>query len=216
MKILFKALLAGALLLSLAACDNKGGEKKNSDVVAQPPPPPATASNYPLMDHGCIAGQLNCNQGLYSNYYQYGFRPYGVNPYNYNNGYAGYWGGRRNPYFNQYRSLGYNMNNLGFCNCPVGFRPVYNGGMGLGCVALNYIEPMASGAYYYGLQVQANNYHWVNIGQISNTNGYPTRNTCYDNVAQSCFVDQANSCGSSAFVCRPTAGGSRLGICTRQ
>jgi hypothetical protein len=208
MKFLAQTLLTVVVAFSLAAC-NKSDDKKNNDVVAQPPPP--------TMDNSCIAGQVNCNQQLYNNYYQYGFRPYGVNPYNYNNGYNGYWNNSRNPYAYYYQNTyGYGYNNLGFCNCPTGYRPVYNGGMGLGCVSLNYIQPFASGAFYYGLQVQSNNYHWVNISQISNTSGYPARNSCYDNVAQSCFVDQANSCGSSAYICRPTAGGSRLGICTRQ
>jgi len=131
----------------------------------------------------CIDGSAYCN----SNYY------------NQNNGYSAY---PYNPYY--YGSTG------NFCNCPVGYRPVYNANYGLGCVSMSSFQPYAYGAVYWGWG--ANNNQWVNIPQVSNTQGYPSSSSCYQNIAQSCFVDQVNSCGAGA-TCQPTAGGSRLGVC---
>lgn len=157
-------------------------DKKNGNDVATVPPPTT-----------CMNGSTYCNSNMYG----------------YNNGYAAY---PYNPYY-------YNMNTIwaqggyygNFCNCPPGHRPVYNGQYGLGCVAIAQFQPVAYGAVYWGWG--ANNSQWVNMPQISNSQGYPTnRNSCFQNVAQSCFVDQANSCGTGA-TCQTTGGGSRLGIC---
>lgn len=173
------------LPLFFAAC---GGDKKNNSpqqVAVVPPPAPSAH---------CIDGSIYCN----SNYYRRnpGYTSYPYNPYYYGANYTwNYFGG--GSYGN-------------FCNCPSGHRPVYNGSYGLGCVAVNTFQPYAYGAVYWGWG--ANNNQWVNINQVSNVSGYPQNNRCFQNVAQSCFVDQINSCGAGAL-CQPTSGGSRLGIC---
>ncbi len=126
-------------------------------------------------------------QPNYNQFTQYGFQPYG-------NNFA--------------FSYGY-----GYCNCEPGFRPVY-GVMGMGCVQITQINPFAAGIYFYGGAIP-NNYQPVNIGQFSNITGYPKTSNCFNNVAYSCFIDQANYCGQGRL-CRPTAPGSRIGICVNQ
>ena len=149
-------------------------------------------------DKGNSAGTIatvppptTCMSGTYCNSNQYGQ----------SNGYTAY---PVNPYYN-------GSNNGSFCDCPYGYRPVYNGQYGLGCVSAATFQPYSNGAVYWGWG--ANNNQWVNIPQVSNTQGYPANNSCYRNVAQSCFVDQINSCGGGA-TCQATGGGSRLGVCT--
>ncbi|WP_413290188.1 hypothetical protein [Bdellovibrio sp. HCB337] len=159
-------------------------DKQGSDNTVAVAPPPAS----------CINGSAYCNSNLYGQ----------------NNGYAAY---PYNPYYYNPQTVwgqgGYMGN---FCNCPVGHRPVYNGQYGLGCVAISQFQPVAYGAVYWGWG--ADNSQWVNIPQVSNSQGYPTNrnSSCFQNVAQSCFIDQVNSCGAGA-TCRTTGGGSRLGIC---
>lgn len=171
--------------LLFVACADKNG---GSDATIATVPPPAT----------CMDGSTLCNANQYGAYP--GFSAYPYNPYYYNMNYA--WGGYANGYVGN------------FCNCPVGTRPVYNGQYGLGCVANTTFQAYAGGAVYWGYG--ANNNQWVNIPQISNSQGYPQgSNGCFQNVAQSCFVDQMNSCGAG-LVCQTTGGGSRLGICVAQ
>lgn len=132
----------------------------------------------------CVDGTTYCNSNQYAAYPGYQAYPY-------------------NPYYYQ--------TNGNFCNCPWGSRPVYNGQFGMGCVSMNTFNTYAYGAVYWGYG--ANNNQWVNIPQISNSQGYPQQNNgCFQNVAQSCFVDQLNACGAGR-VCQTTGGGSRLGIC---
>lgn len=169
--------------LYFAAC----GDKKNSDNTVATVPPPTN----------CIDGSTYCNSNQYNGYN--GFSAYPNNPYFYNTAYA--W----NSYYGT--GGGYYGN---FCNCPTGSRPVYNGQFGMGCVSVNAFQPYAHGAMYWGWG--GGNSQWVNLQQISNTQGYPANNGCYQNIAQSCFVDQANSCGVGA-TCQATGGGSRIGIC---
>lgn len=128
----------------------------------------------------CMNGQAYCNSYMYGQYYGYAAYPYSPN-------YSG-----------------------NFCDCPVGYRPVYNGITGLGCVSAAVFQPFAYGAVYWGWG--ANNNQWVNVPQVSNTQGYPSNNSCYQNVAQSCFVDQYNTCSNGA-ICQPTSGGSKIGVC---
>ncbi len=126
-------------------------------------------------------------QTNYNQYTQYGFQPYGNNfAYSYS---------------------------YGYCNCQTGFRPVY-GVMGMGCVQMDQIRPFGAGVYFYYGSVP-NNYQNVNIGQVSNISGYPQTTNCFNNVAYSCFIDQANYCGQGR-TCSPTAPGSRIGVCVNQ
>lgn len=157
----------------------------NSNVAAPVAPAAQPAAN--CNNNPANANQIyNPNCSGYSQYTQYGFQ-------------AGY-----NTYYS-YSS--------GYCNCQAGFRPVY-GVMGMGCVQVDVFRPFANGAYFYYGNIP-NNYQTVNIGQVSNISGYPQTTNCFNNVAYSCFIDQANYCGQGR-ICRPTAPGSRLGICVNQ
>jgi len=183
----FFSILITSLVLTaaLVAC-NKKEDDNSGQVIAQPPAPNAN----------CLNGQTNCNPALYNQYNQFGFQPYGINPYQYG-GMSAYWG--------------MNGNYGQFCNCPAGFQPGYSGYMGLGCVNTTYLQPM-TGINYWG--IQPNNYQWVNIGQVSNINGYPQTQSCTSNLLNFCRVDQRGSCGTG--ICRPTAGGSIMGVCSTQ
>ncbi|MCK6597571.1 MAG: hypothetical protein L6Q37_04340 [Bdellovibrionaceae bacterium] len=159
----------------------------NSSNTAAPPVP----SNQCLT--GTVYNNGGCSNQVYANYNQYGFMPYPYGNTLYNNGYYG----------NSY---------VPYCNCPSGYRPVYNGSIGMGCVASPYFSPIAIGANYWS--VTPNNYQIVNWNQVSsNGNTVGGYTNCYQNLAQSCFIDQINSCGSG-YICRATAVGSRLGICS--
>lgn len=134
----------------------------------------------------CVNGAAFCDSSLYG--YNQGFSAYPQNPY-YTNG-----------------------TNGNFCKCPVGQRPVYNGQYGLGCANITAFEGTTASAIYW--RYQADNDQWVNLTQSSNVQGYFGNSTsCYSNVAQSCLVDQPNSCGAGN-ICRVVGGGSRVGICT--
>jgi hypothetical protein len=161
-------------------------DKSGSDNTVATVPPPAA----------CMDGTTYCNSHQYGTYP--GFSAYPYNPYYYNINTV--WGA----------GGGYVGN---FCNCPWGSRPVYNGQFGMGCVSNSAFNVYAGGAVYWGYG--ANNNQWVNMPQISNSQGYPQQNGCFQNVAQSCFVDQMNACGAGRF-CQTTGGGSRLGICVAQ
>lgn len=144
---------------------------------------------------GCMNGTTYCDSSQYG--YHQGYAPYPQNPYFHSEQNAA----------SAYR--GFNFSNL--CDCPAGQRPVYNGTIGLGCVNASNI-PGPNSALYWSWQ--ARNGQWVNVPQISNAQGYAgNSSSCYKDVAQSCLVDQPNSCGAGAM-CRVTGGGSRLGICT--
>ncbi len=123
--------------------------------------------------------------------------------------------------YNQYNQFGFQAygansfyGNRGYCNCQPGFRPVW-GQIGMGCVQIDQIRPFA-GVYLYAGNAP-NNYQTVNINQISNYTGYPQSQSanCFDSVAYSCLIDRANYCGQGRL-CRPTAPGSRMGICVAQ
>lgn len=159
----------------------------------------ATTTATTPLNTSCISGATNCNNTVYNSYYGWQAYPGNVSPY--------YSGGL-------YR----------FCSCPIGTIPVYNGGMGLGCVNSSFVPYNAyqwnlgwgySWSFTLGfrqpLPLQTGN-NMINFGQVSNTQGYPGNN-CYSGVAQACYVDQANSCGNGAQ-CIATSGGSRLGVCS--
>lgn len=173
----------------LTACGNdKSDSGNNGGKVAAAPA---------AMDNNCIAGANPCNNNIYNNYQNYGFMPYP----NYSNPY----------YYSYYGAYGYYGNN-GFCECPAGYRPVYSAYNGLGCVKNDNFNAYSNYAVYWWLQ--PNNSQWVNIPQVTNlqpttTQGY----NCYQNVAQTCFVNTANSCGYNA-TCLPSAPGSVIGVCT--
>lgn len=195
-----------ALTLFLVACNKPSS---NGSVVAPPAPTnqcispssgytPYTSYNpyyNPYYNNGLGTAAGTCNPSLYNQYSTYGFTAYPYTSfYNYN------WGN------------GYSY--MPLCDCPVNTRPVYNGTMGLGCISIQYFQPISTGAYFWSLT--PNNYQWVNWTQVSNISGnVGTMSNCYQQVAQACFIDVANSCGTG-FICQPTSGGSRIGICRQQ
>ncbi|MBL7543501.1 MAG: hypothetical protein JNL11_06770 [Bdellovibrionaceae bacterium] len=210
-KILF-VFAIGAFLLT--ACN----KANNTTSVAAPPAPtnqcvtPNTVNNAyntygvynpygtynaynPYGVYNTATATGTCNPQLYNQYSAYGF-----SAYPYTNFYAYNWGN------------GYSQ--VPLCDCPANSRPVYNSTIGMGCVSIQYFQPISTGVYYWSLT--PNNYQWVNWSQVSNTTGtIGNFNNCYQQIAQSCFTDVANACGSG-FVCQATAGGSRLGICRQQ
>lgn len=132
----------------------------------------------------CMNGTTYCDSSLYG--FNRGFSAYPQNPYD-------------------------NPNAGNFCSCPTGQRPVYNGQYGLGCISNSSFQAYAANAVYWTWA--AGNNQWVNQPQISNTQGYfGNSSSCYKDVAQTCFVDQPNSCGTG-LACIATAGASRVGIC---
>lgn len=132
----------------------------------------------------CINGV--CDNSYYNQFYQNGFLGYPAS--NYYGGYAGY------------------------CSCPAGYRPVYSGIIGMGCVQINYFQAYSSAAYYYGSNTTTNQY--VNIPQFSNMDSTAFgQNSCYTSVAQSCYLNQPSSCSSG--YCRAVGGSTVLGVCTQ-
>ncbi|MNJ99747.1 hypothetical protein D3C87_175280 [compost metagenome] len=191
-----KKVVFAIFALFVAACDGGGGGgNSNNNYGGQ-------IATTPL-DNRCFNGQMNCNSGVYNQFYQYGWMAYPGFQYGYN----------YTNYFNQY----------GVCNCPVGTLPTYNSYAGLGCVRQEYLNPFMGFSFYwqvgwggygsYGYSHPMNDYP-VNINQISNVSGYPNNGNCQQNLIQSCYANQANSCGTGA-TCRITAAGSGLGICVR-
>ncbi|XGC80243.1 hypothetical protein ACES2L_13005 [Bdellovibrio bacteriovorus] len=174
--------------LCLAACQGDGGG--GGGKVATAP-----------LGLNCINGQANCDTNQYNQYYQFGWRPYPGFVYGYD-----------------YSTV---FSQTGFCNCPGGFMPVYNGTYGLGCVEQYYLEPFANAFFYFNFSIggfvgggyvggyTAPQYP-TNWPQYSNVGG--TVNTCSRTLTQSCFLNQANSCGVGA-TCRPINNGP-LGICS--
>lgn len=134
----------------------------------------------------CVNGSVYCDSSMYG--YNQGFSAYPENPY-YTNG-----------------------TNGNFCKCPAGQRPVYSGQYGLGCANITALQGTAGSAIFW--RYQANNDQWVNLTQASNQQGYLGNTTaCYNTVAQSCLVDEPNSCGTGNM-CRVIGAASRIGICT--
>lgn len=204
-----KTLLSSLLLVAavaLSACqksdDNNGGNT-NQNLYAQTPCTSANLSNcgngYNAYNNGSI--QFLNYQGSYSN---------------------------------------------GFCGCPYGYRPVMNPYSGLACAPSNFFSPYSNynpgysmwgysyGNIYSGLN---NNYYgngygggygggitsmpgqnnqWSSIPQVTYSAAVSGSNSgCYANAAATCDLRQANTCGGGS-VCRPTGGGTYLGICSYQ
>jgi len=104
----------------------------------------------------CINGQTNCNNAGYNQYPGWSSYPYQNGGYNYVN------------YFAQ----------NGFCNCPIGTVPAYNGTMGLGCVRNTYINAYA-GAYFYWNFGNLGGYGQLGGGYGGGYGGYGYNNVNY-------------------------------------
>lgn len=189
-------------VLGLSACQksDSGGGGSTNDTYATTP---------------CSTTNLaNCNNGAYGAY---------------NNG---------NIQFMNYQG---NYNN-GFCGCQGGYRPIIHPQMGLSCAPSGFFQPYQSGynnnyqmwgysystinsyngGYYNGsngggiTSQPGQNNQWSSITQVTyNPAISGGNNNCYANAAATCDIRQTNSCGN-AGVCRPTGGGTYLGICSYQ
>lgn len=154
------------------------------------------------LDMNCINGTTYCNNSVYQNYA--GFMPYpNMYAYGYNYNYA-------NMFMQQ-----------GLCNCPLGWSPVYNGTMGLGCVQSYYIQPWVNSYFSWNFGMSQTGWGWsapqatINWNQQSNIpNAGNSLGSCARTVTHSCVIGQANNCASGQ-VCRQILNGSSLGICTQ-
>jgi hypothetical protein len=192
----FLPLLTLFLILSVNGC----GDSKESTKVDN-------SATTPL-NTACLNGTASCNP---SQYYQYpGFLPHfpQLTP-----GYGG---------------------TYQWCGCTYGTYPVYHGQLGSGCIQSGYAAPFINSGYFFyiGAGFQAfpyvghpgrawmgpllppNNQHWVNTPQMPAV-GDNYGSSCQQNALYACFVDVPGSCGNTGFTCRPTSGGSRLGVCSR-
>ncbi|WII72848.1 hypothetical protein QJS83_03060 [Bdellovibrio sp. 22V] len=146
----------------------------------------------------CINGSAYCNNNIYYTYR--GFIPYpGLANYAYN--YMGY--------FNQY----------GFCGCPAGYQPVYNGVYGLGCMQTALLVPTADIFFYWTFggwgYTTAAPQASINIPQYSNIpSASNSVSSCSRNLTQSCLLDNTITCGAGA-TCRQAIAGSNLGVCVQ-
>lgn len=154
-----------------------------------------------------------CDTTQYNNYNQYGFSAYPA-------GAPGYSSNSDSPFRYQLDYYFYGSSGLTsqLCSCPQGSRPVYNGGLGIGCATMGAL-PRWAPIYYHGLNTISGpglNNHYVNIPQVSNINGnYNNYGGCYSNVAWSCLLGQNNQCPSGS-TCQATAQNSPIGVCIRQ
>ena len=182
-----KRLVFIVFALFVAACGNNGGGGGNGATTVA-----VTPTNL-----NCLNGSTICNNSAYGSYtgwVPYSM-PYGNTAYNYIN------------YFNQF----------GFCGCPTGYSPAYNGSMGLGCIASQYLQPIYNWTVFMSFG-GGDIYGWggggatINIPQVSNVPGSAYQGNCSRQVSQSCLLNQVNNCGAGA-TCRQVISGSNLGVC---
>lgn len=174
--------------LFVAACGDKGGGGGGGGSK--------TVAVTPA-DMRCINGSTVCNTGAYANYTGWTTYslPYGATQYNYSS------------YFNQ----------NGFCGCPAGYAPAYNGSMGLGCISNQFLQPVSSYTVFMafgggGFTGWGDGGAVNNQPQYSNIPGSPNQGLCSHSLTQSCLLDQANSCGVGS-TCSQVISGSNLGVC---
>lgn len=195
LKTLSQAILIMVSLLVLVSCNKKSKSDNNGT---------STQCFYDPYTGGC-------NNTLYNNYSAYGYQAY---PYGQMPGYSSDPNSMYRYQLNSYYSSYYGAGNSQLCSCPQGSRPVYNGMMGTGCVAQNAI-PHYSRTYYWSWSAGSTyNNHYVNMPQMSNINGSLANGGCYNNVAWSCLVGQANQCPSGT-TCAATAQNSPIGVCIK-
>lgn len=152
-----------------------------------------------------------CDNTQYNQYGAYGYQAY---PYGQTSGYSSDPNSLYRYQTDYYYASYYGGGNSQLCSCPQGSRPVYNGNMGTGCIAQSQM-PNYSRTYYWSWSAgNTYNNHYVNWNQMSNINGSSSNNGCYDNVAWSCLVGQANQCPSGSS-CAATAQNSPIGVCIK-
>jgi hypothetical protein len=127
------------LTVFAVACQNNDGGGGGGAVATTNVTTPLTS---------CIDGSTYCNNSIYSQ--TQGFMPYpGMYGYAYN-------------YMSQFSQNG-------FCNCPSGYNPVYNGTYGLGCIQARLLQPYSG--YYMYWQLNAGS-TWTSGWGYANPNGY--------------------------------------------
>lgn len=101
----------------------------------------------------------------------------------------------------------------GYCGCPYGYTPVYAGNS-VACAPTNQFFVQQPVTYLnWGVNNgPAQNTQWVNIPQNQYA-GTQLASQCLQQTAQGCDV-RLNNC-PSGNVCRPTSGGSTIGLCVR-
>lgn len=146
----------------------------------------------------CINGAAYCDNSAYAG--TYGWMPYpGMYNYAFN-------------YMAQFSQQG-------FCACPVGYLPTYNGSLGLGCISSQLLDMY--GGYYISWQITTWSYGapapqtQTNFPQFSNIpNAVNSVSSCMSTLTQACLLNQPYNCDIGA-TCRQTVPGSVLGICVR-
>ncbi len=99
-----------------------------------------------------------------------------------------------------------------YCGCPYGFTPVFNG-QSVACAPTNQFFVQQPVVYFnWGMNGPAQNTQWVNIPQNQYA-GTQIASQCLNQTAQGCDV-RMNNCPSGQL-CRPTSGGSTIGLCVR-
>lgn len=99
-----------------------------------------------------------------------------------------------------------------YCGCPYGFTPVVAGNS-VACAPTNTFFVQQPVVYFnWGYYGPAQNNQWVNIPQNQYA-GTALTSQCLSQTAQGCDV-RLNNC-PSGNVCRPTSGGSTIGLCVR-
>lgn len=99
-----------------------------------------------------------------------------------------------------------------YCGCPYGFTPVIAGNA-IACAPTNQFFVQQPVVYFnWGMNSGPQNNQWVNIPQNQYA-GTQLAAQCLNQTAQGCDV-RLNNC-PSGNVCRPTSGGSTIGLCVR-
>lgn len=109
----------------------------------------------------------------------------------------------------------------GFCGCPAGYRPIINPYIGLSCAPATFFHGFQNSYRMWGYNYQSigitnqpgQNGQWSSIPQVTYAPALSGTQNCFANAAATCDLRQTNSCGNGG-VCRPTGGGSYLGICS--
>lgn len=170
-------------ILFLAACGDKGQDNKGADNNT------ANVSNASTpLDSNCLQNNAYCDNTIYNQQQNWMAYP--------NSNYQSYQG------------------NYTFCACPSGYMPAYNGTIGLGCVR----KTRAPQTYYqWQFKWRSNqsgfryDYNYSSSRRRSTRSHTQQNRNCYANIAQSCFIGQANGCQSGGQ-CQSTGTGS-LGVC---
>lgn len=195
---MLKTLLQSILLLATAVTLSSCSKSKSS----------SHATSTQCLQDPYTGG---CDNSQYNQYSAYGYQAY---PYGSVPGYSSNPNSIYRYETSQYYSTYYGYGNSQLCSCPQGSRPVYNGNMGTGCLAQGNFPNYARTYYWSWSAGHTNNNQYVNMPQMSNINGNLSNGGCYNNVAWSCLVGQANQCPSGTS-CTATAQNSPIGVCVQ-